>query len=162
MAEIALAMFFGDCKLPDHGDIQMGEKLIEVKGAGGTVTPRIGQKDWLIQGTEKSSTRWRDTTGSQVKSKNEMMQLLKELNVVEPLTLDNINGVLKQIDKNRGIAKKKGIDSNKIQSLKFAVVFGILFNSYVTKEGISCFWLFNTFKSQKTHNMEKLLTTPII
>ena len=160
-AEIALAMFFGDCKLPDHGDIQMGEKLIEVKGAGGTVAPRIGQKDWLVSGPTKT-TRWRDTAGNQVRSKSEMMRLLKELNVTEPLTLDNINSVLRQVDKNKGLGKKVGIDQVKIQSLKFAIVFGILFNSYVTKERISCFWLFNTMLDRATKDMSELLSTPII
>ena len=91
-----------------------------------------------------------------------LMRLLKELNVTEPLTLDNINSVLRQVDKNKGLGKKVGIDQVKIQSLKFAIVFGILFNSYVTKERISCFWLFNTMLDRATKDMSELLSTPII
>ena len=97
-----------------------------------------------------------------MRSKSEMMRLLKELNVTEPLTLDNINSVLRQVDKNKGLGKKVGIDQVKIQSLKFAIVFGILFNSYVTKERISCFWLFNTMLDRATKDMSELLNTPII
>ena len=47
-AEIALAMFFGDCRLPsDKGDIRLGRENIEVKGQGGTIGLRSGMKEWI-------------------------------------------------------------------------------------------------------------------
>ncbi len=37
-----------------------------------------------------------------------------------------------------------------------------MFNNYVNKEKISCFWLFNTAKDKKTQSLKYLLSTPII
>lgn len=145
-AEIALAMFFGDCKLPEHGDIQMGNKLIEVKGAGGTITPRMGQRSWLAYGTDKSAS-WKKYS-DRVKNKNEVNSLLTQVGVnPDELEFSNISDVIAKIEKAK---RKQKSMVGKLESLKFAVIFAIMFNNYVTKEKISCFWLFNTAKDKKT------------
>ena len=74
-----MAMFFGDCKLPEHGDIQMDKKLIEIKGSGGTIAPRIGQRAWLTKEGEKTAN-WKFYP-NRIRSKSEASSMLTEIGV---------------------------------------------------------------------------------
>lgn len=78
--ELALAMFFSDCKLPDkHGDIQLavkdGNRAIEIKGSAAVITNRITRSNRFEIGTS-----W-NQYGRYIK--NITKDILTELNLTE-------------------------------------------------------------------------------
>lgn len=135
-AELALAMFFCDCKLPNKkGDIQLtGVKkngFIEIKGSSAVITARMTKSKRF----NPTNQRWGDLS-SFIKSIPETVieqETVQDwLSRKEPPKGEELSQMLEAIDNAFKIANKneQWAKENRINALKFAALFGALFRTY--------------------------------
>ena len=131
-AEIALAMFFGDCRLSDtHGDILLDDAAVEVKGSGASFTNRttlykdikdmwysnvikLTNENLPLVGLEKPRDVW-----------NNKQLGIKDLDITSIDLNDQLNTVVDNIRKMRTEKTKSAFNV-----IMFKVLFGALFRSY--------------------------------
>lgn len=175
-AEIALAMFFGDCCLPsDKGDIRLGKENIEVKGQGGTIGLRSGMKEWISHQYDSwseccAALKMEDSSSWQiVKKKLQAMGrdgksislLTGKLNkLATKLDTDKIPEVLDFFKCNW--TTQSTTETEWIWIEKFVILFSLWLSQYVKTDQIDRIWIFNTQKKKGDTQLAKLFTSKFV
>lgn len=171
--ELALAMFFSDCKLPDkHGDIQLavkdGSRAIEIKGSAAVITNRITRSNRFEIGTS-----WKQY-GSHIK--NISKDIVSEINLseVNPTDKKKMGEALQRrlalID-DKLSKEHKEVPEESWTALKFAMLFGALFRAYAQittnkkgdpNGGFDEMWIFNTEDDLGNNKESALLDSRLV
>ena len=157
-AELALAMFFSDCKLPrKKGDIQIEAggkgKFIEVKGASAVITSRMTKSERFPK--NGNTMEWSSCSPSLKSVPASVIKALKpQINAATPPTGEGLFNCLATIDNEfKKLNKGDNWGVKAADALKFAFLFGALFRTYSSltltkkndlKSGFNEMWIFNT------------------
>lgn len=176
-AELAMAMFFSDCKLPnDKGDIRLivdgkdGDSL-EIKGNGAVITDRETKNKELMK------MKWGEIKGDANKVSNDD---ILDITIGEGTKVRDMDvKIKKNIEIIRDAIDEKYGDSlprNVINAIKYKITFGALFKNYSTisytsgksespklNNGFNMMVIFNTDDDAGQLTKEsKILNSPLI